>query len=74
MNHYRYDDAEDHAAEHRQLIGQVLKLKQKLDGGPVGLSLDSMQPLRNWADRHIRRYDQLAARHIRQNEMAGLSA
>jgi hemerythrin len=74
MNHYRYPDVEEHADEHRAFTGQVMKLKRQLDAGAIALPLDALQPLRAWFDRHIRRYDHLAVRHIRQNDMIGLRA
>jgi len=72
MKHYGFADTEDHALEHRDIVSQVVRMKQKLDAGAIGLPLDSLSPLKSWFDRHIRHYDQTAARHIRQHEMAGL--
>jgi hemerythrin-like metal-binding protein len=72
MSHYRYPDVEDHADEHRALAAQMTKTKQKLDAGAIALPADTMKSLRNWFDRHIRRNDQLAVRHIRENDMIGL--
>jgi len=74
MSHYRYQDMEDHTDEHRALTAQVMKLKQKLDAGAITIPLDAMKPVRDWFDRHIRRYDLLVVRHIRGNDMIGLSA
>ncbi|MGA2183462.1 MAG: bacteriohemerythrin [Bryobacteraceae bacterium] len=74
MSHYQYPDLEDHADEHRTLSAQMIKLKQRLDAGALTIPMDAMQTLRNWFDRHIRRYDQLVVRHIRQNDMIGLRA
>jgi len=74
MAHYRYPDMEDHADEHRTFAAQILKLKQRLDAGAITLPPDAMQTVRTWFDRHIRRNDQLFARHIRHNELIGLGA
>jgi hemerythrin-like metal-binding protein len=72
MTHYRYPDLEDHADEHREFAARILKMKQKLDAGAITLPLDSMQTVRTWFDRHIRRNDQSLVRHIRQNDLIGL--
>jgi hemerythrin-like metal-binding protein len=74
MTHYRYPDMEDHVEEHQTITGQVMKLKQRMDAGAIALPMDALQPLRHWFDRHIRRYDQLVVRHIRQNDLVGLDA
>ena len=74
MNHYQYPDMEDHVDEHAAFGTQVANMKRKLDAGAITLPLDAMQSVRNWLDRHIRRYDQLVVRHIKMNDTIGLRA
>jgi hemerythrin-like metal-binding protein len=74
MNHYQFPDIEDHTDEHGAFTAQVLAMKRKLDAGAITLPLDAMQSVRNWFDRHIRRYDQLLVRHIKTNDTIGLRA
>ena len=74
MRHYRYSDLEEHTDEHQELAAQMLKMKQRLEAGAISIPLDFTESVRNWFDRHIRRYDQLAARHTHHNELIGLEA
>jgi len=72
MNHYQYPDIEDHADEHSTFSAQMMRLKRQLEAGAITLPLDSMQTVRHWFDRHIRRYDHLLVRHIKTHDTIGL--
>jgi len=74
MRHYRYPYVEEHAEEHSAFLSRMMQMKRRLDAGAITLPLDSLQSVKTWFDRHIRRQDQLVARHIRQHEMVGLGA
>jgi len=74
MHHYRYPDVEDHADEHRLLMERMLKVKKLLDAGALTIPSDTLPFFRNWMDRHIRKYDLAAVRHIRANDMAVLES
>jgi hemerythrin len=74
MSHYQYPDREDHVDEHRAFAALMTKMNARLLAGAVTLPLESLQTVRNWFDRHIRKYDQLLVRHIKANDAIGLRA
>jgi hemerythrin-like metal-binding protein len=74
MHHYRYPDMDDHADEHRVMAERMLKMKKLLDAGALTIPPDTLPFLRNWMDRHIRKFDQPTVRHIRANDMAVLGS
>jgi len=74
MRHYRYPDVEDHLDEHRTVLDRMTRAQKNLEAGALNIPSDILQFLRNWMDRHIRKYDQAAVRHIRANSMAVLGS
>jgi hemerythrin-like metal-binding protein len=74
MHHYQYPDIEDHVDQHRAFAAQMTKMNARLEAGAISLPLESLQTVRNWFDRHIRKYDQLLVRHIKTNDTIGLRA
>jgi hemerythrin-like metal-binding protein len=74
MHHYQCPDTEDHVDEHRAFAAQMTKMNAGFEAGAITLPLESLQTLRNWFDRHIRKYDQMLVRHIKTNDTIGLRA
>jgi hemerythrin len=70
MRQYKYGGMNAHVAEHRKLAEEVLDLQRKYAAGKLTITMEIMHFLRDWLDHHIRRSDQLVAKHIRACEGA----
>jgi hemerythrin len=70
MRHFGYPGADAHQREHASLTAQVVDFQERFTRREVGLTLDLMQFLKNWLERHIKVSDQKYAAHIRDKAAA----
>lgn len=50
---YEYPESETHKQQHKDLVDQVAKIKEKFDAGERVLSIEVMNFLRDWLHDHI---------------------
>jgi hemerythrin len=68
MRSTKYPDYTAHKKEHDDLTKQVLQLKAEFDAGEQTVTMETMQFLRNWLDKHIRISDSKIAAHVSRNQ------
>ena len=54
---YNYPETEQHAAEHRSLVEQVLEFKKKMEAGQDMISVSLLNFLKGWLINHIQETD-----------------
>lgn len=54
---FGYADAPNHMKNHAEFIGKVADFKEKFDAGKLGISLEIMNFLSSWLQKHIKGTD-----------------
>jgi hemerythrin-like metal-binding protein len=65
-----YPELTAHADLHRELTARFSQLQDDLNGGKTEITMDTLQFVRDWLQRHIDKKDRLVARHVREAHMA----
>jgi len=64
-----YPQAEEHTAEHKALVGQVVDYKRKFDAGEVSLNMELMMFLKDWLIKHILGSDKAYSGHLVERQV-----
>ncbi len=67
MRLHAYPDYQAHADEHDRLVGSLESLRRTFDSGETGLTLDSIEALRNWLGVHIQGMDRRLSSYVAEN-------
>ena len=70
MQKHRYPAFQAHKAEHEALIRKVLEFQQEFQQGKVTISVQLLQFLRDWLEKHIKGSDQRYSPFLRQQAVA----
>jgi hemerythrin len=65
MRLYDYPDASAHKAEHDALTKQVVKFQEDFNAGRVSMTVQLLQFLKDWLQKHIQASDQKLAPHLK---------
>lgn len=61
---HTFPGAEQHIAEHRRLVEQVLEFKRKYEGGQAAINMALMKFLKDWLIKHILGSDKAYGGHL----------
>lgn len=70
MKRTRFPQCLAHTQEHRQLTAKVLQFMHEYESGNVLISIDLLNFLRDWLEKHILLTDRKYAAHLNANGMS----
>jgi hemerythrin len=70
MQQHGYPAFEAHKAEHEALTRRVLQFQEDFEQGRVNMSVQLLQFLRDWLDKHIKGSDHKYSPFLRENAVA----
>ncbi len=70
MRTHNYPDFAAHKAEHDALTKQVLKFQEDFNAGRVAITVQLLQFLKDWLEKHIKGTDLKYAPHMRERAVA----
>lgn len=67
MKAHRYPQSVSHSQEHQALVKSVLDLQKGYIDGKTGITLETMNFLKNWLNHHILQIDKLLGKFLNEH-------